>query len=40
MDPREIKRILVATDFSESSQEAVTTAIVLLAKRRNPLFLS
>jgi len=27
MDPREIKRILVATDFSESSQEAVTTAI-------------
>ncbi|HVR62123.1 MAG TPA: universal stress protein [Polyangia bacterium] len=27
MDPREIKRILVATDFSEPSQEAVTTAI-------------
>lgn len=27
MDPREIKRILVATDFSESSEEAVTTAI-------------
>jgi nucleotide-binding universal stress UspA family protein len=27
MDPKNIKRILVPTDFSESSQEAVSTAI-------------
>ncbi len=37
MDPKNIKRILVPTDFSESSAEAVTTAIAFARAFRSTL---